>query len=198
MSRGYNDRSRQRVSLLVRNLPLDARADEVREKFERFGEIRDVYLPRDYYTGRSRGFGFIEYRDPRDADDAMYRMDGANIGGRDITVVQSKEARKTPREMIVRDDAGPPARGGGDRGGGRHRSRSPPRQSRRRSYSRSRSPPRRSRGRSYSRSPARSASRSASPRHSPARSVSRSPAREMDGSPRGSPARSISRSPVRD
>ncbi|KAA6418703.1 MAG: pre-mRNA splicing factor [Trebouxia sp. A1-2] len=103
MSRGYNDRSRQRVSLLVRNLPLDARADEVREKFERFGEIRDVYLPRDYYTGRSRGFGFIEYRDPRDADDAMYRMDGANIGGRDITVVQSKEARKTPREMIVRD-----------------------------------------------------------------------------------------------
>lgn len=74
MSRGYNDRSRQRVSLLVRNLPLDARyrscvllllvltpvafigclccrADEVREKFERFGEIRDVYLPRDYYTG---------------------------------------------------------------------------------------------------------------------------------------------------
>lgn len=35
---------------------------------------------------RSRGFGFIEYRDPRDADDAMYRMDGSNIGGRDITV----------------------------------------------------------------------------------------------------------------
>lgn len=35
---------------------------------------------------RSRGFGFIEYRDPRDADDAMYKMDGSNIGGRDITV----------------------------------------------------------------------------------------------------------------
>ena len=28
----------------------------------------------------------MEYRDPRDADDAMYRMDGSNIGGRDITV----------------------------------------------------------------------------------------------------------------
>ena len=38
---------------------------------------------------RSRGFGFVEYRDPRDADDAMYRMDGSNIGGRDITVRQS-------------------------------------------------------------------------------------------------------------
>ena len=35
---------------------------------------------------RSRGFGFVEYRDPRDADDAMYRMDGSNVGGRDITV----------------------------------------------------------------------------------------------------------------
>ncbi|KAL3132690.1 hypothetical protein ABBQ32_009203 [Trebouxia sp. C0010 RCD-2024] len=196
MSRGYNDRSRQRVSLLVRNLPLDARADEVREKFERFGEIRDVYLPRDFHTGRSRGFGFIEYRDPRDADDAMYRMDGSNIGGRDITVVQSKEARKTPREMIYRDEPVAGSRGGGGGGGGgRYRSRSPPRHSRRRSYSRSRSPPpRRSRGRSYSRSPVRSVSRSASPRRSPARSLSRSPAREANGSP----PRSVSRSPVRD
>lgn len=35
---------------------------------------------------RSRGFGFVEYRDPRDADDAMYKMDGSNVGGRDITV----------------------------------------------------------------------------------------------------------------
>ena len=40
---------------------------------------------------RSRGFGFIEYRDPRDADDAMYRMDGSNIGGRDITVSRIPE-----------------------------------------------------------------------------------------------------------
>ena len=38
---------------------------------------------------RSRGFGFVEYRDPRDADDAMYKMDGSNIGGRDITVSQN-------------------------------------------------------------------------------------------------------------
>lgn len=41
---------------------------------------------RNIMCRRSRGFGFIEYRDPRDADDAMYRMDGSNIGGRDITV----------------------------------------------------------------------------------------------------------------
>ena len=40
----------------------------------------------DAFCRRSRGFGFIEYRDPRDADDAMYKMDGSNIGGRDITV----------------------------------------------------------------------------------------------------------------
>ena len=40
-----------RVSLLVRNLPLDARPDDIRMKFERYGEIRDVYLPRDFYTG---------------------------------------------------------------------------------------------------------------------------------------------------
>eukprot|EP00891_Asterochloris_glomerata_P000985 jgi/Astpho2/985/gw1.00016.305.1_t len=80
-------------------MPLDCRAEEVRETFEKFGELRDIYLPKDYYTGRPRGFGFVEFVDTRDAEDAMYALDGKNMGGRDISVVMSKEARKTPRDM---------------------------------------------------------------------------------------------------
>lgn len=52
------------------------------------------------FCRRSRGFGFIEYRDPRDADDAMYRMDGSNIGGRDITVTCISE-QSLPRCYTV-------------------------------------------------------------------------------------------------
>jgi len=37
--------------LLVRNLPLDARPEDLRGPFERYGPVKDVYLPRNYYTG---------------------------------------------------------------------------------------------------------------------------------------------------
>ncbi|XP_052108285.1 serine/arginine-rich SC35-like splicing factor SCL30 isoform X3 [Arachis duranensis] len=38
-------------SLLVRNIPLDCRPEELRVPFERFGPVRDVYIPKDYYSG---------------------------------------------------------------------------------------------------------------------------------------------------
>jgi len=40
------------LSLLVRNLPYSASVDNLREDFSRYGEIRDVYIPRDYHTGQ--------------------------------------------------------------------------------------------------------------------------------------------------
>lgn len=187
MSRYAPDR---RVSLLVRNLPLDCRPEDLRAKFERYGEIRDVYMPRDYYTQRPRGFGFVEFRDPRDAEDALYALDRSIVGGREISVVLSKEARKTPREMLRREDTGP-RRGRRDE---RHRSRSPRRRSR-------------SRGRSYSRSPRRSRSyergtykeeRSRSPvARGPSRSASPKKEIKREGGNTPSPKRANSRSPSR-
>ena len=43
---------RGKVSLLVRNLAHSTSDVDLRKIFERFGEIRDVYLPKDYYTRR--------------------------------------------------------------------------------------------------------------------------------------------------
>ncbi|GMH35404.1 hypothetical protein BSKO_03272 [Bryopsis sp. KO-2023] len=176
----------RRVSLLVRNLPMDARSDELRALFERFGEVRDVYLPRDYYTDRPRGFGFVEFRDPRDAEDALYHVDRNIFGGREISVVMSKESRKSPKEMMAPES---PV------GGGRYRSRSPRRRSRSRSprrrrnareYSRSRSPRRmddRSNGRGR-RSRTKSRSKSTSPYRRKDKSRSKSPDRHRNRSPR--------------
>ncbi|KAF3523255.1 hypothetical protein F2Q69_00047097 [Brassica cretica] len=39
------------TSLLVRNLRHDCRQDDLRRSFEQFGPLKDIYLPRDYYTG---------------------------------------------------------------------------------------------------------------------------------------------------
>ncbi|KAK6151865.1 hypothetical protein DH2020_014500 [Rehmannia glutinosa] len=170
------------TSLLVRNLRHDCRPDDLREPFGEFGPLKDVYLPRDYYTGEPRGFGFVQYVDPDDAAEAKYQMDGQIFLGRELTVVFAEENRKKPSEMRARD---------------RIRRRSSPigysRSPRyRRSYSRS---PRR--GRTYSRSPSYY---SPSPRRSHySRSISprgrRYRERSYSRSPYGS--RSLSRSPIR-
>ncbi|EFJ50142.1 hypothetical protein VOLCADRAFT_73973 [Volvox carteri f. nagariensis] len=131
---------RNKVSVLVRNIPLNYTAEDLRAKFEKFGELRDVYIPRDYYTQRSRGFGFIEFRDARDADEAIYQTDRTMLDGREINVCLSKEGRKTPREMMILETKEPGSSRPGGYGAGdrdrrdRRRSRSPARGSR---YSRS-------------------------------------------------------------
>ncbi|KAH0927438.1 hypothetical protein HID58_019694, partial [Brassica napus] len=48
----YKGRSRDApTSLLVRNLRLDCRPDDLRRPFGRFGRLKDIYIPRNYYTG---------------------------------------------------------------------------------------------------------------------------------------------------
>ncbi|KAI5675111.1 hypothetical protein M9H77_06061 [Catharanthus roseus] len=191
----YGGRSRDApTSLLVRNLRRDCRPEDLRRPFGQFGPVKDIYLPRDYYTGEPRGFGFVQYVEPADAAEAKYQMDGQVFQGRQLTVVFAEENRKKPQEMRSRE-----------RGGGRiyERRRSPARYSRSPQYSRS-PPPRFERSRSHNRdyySPPpkrRQYSRSVSPqekRYSRERSYSHSPARER--SPYDGP-RNRSRSPVRD
>ncbi|MCL7042779.1 hypothetical protein MKW94_018073, partial [Papaver nudicaule] len=49
--RGDTRRSSGPTGLLVRNISLDARVEDLRIPFERFGPVKDVYLPKNYYTG---------------------------------------------------------------------------------------------------------------------------------------------------
>ncbi|XP_067931505.1 serine/arginine-rich splicing factor 2-like isoform X2 [Watersipora subatra] len=157
------------VSLKVDNLTYRTSVEDLKRTFSKFGEIGDVYIPRDAYTMESRGFAFIRFFDRRDAEDAIDSMDGRSYDGRDLRVALAKYGRPEG------------GRGTGERRGsyygydrrrrsrsrsrGRRRSRSRSR-SRRRSYSRSKSP-RRDRSRSSRRDRSRSRSRSRSDRGSP-------------------------------
>ncbi|KAM3272607.1 hypothetical protein ACQJBY_042616 [Aegilops geniculata] len=158
---GYGGRKEQGSgSLLVRNIPLSARAEDLRVPFERFGPVRDVYLPKDYYSGEPRGFAFVEFVDPYDASEAQYHMNRQVFFGREITVVLAAESRKRPEDMRTR------TRVRGYSGG--HEGRRSSHYGRSRSRSRSASPrPRgggRARSRSYSPAPRRRDDYSASPR----------------------------------
>ncbi|PON44742.1 Splicing factor-like protein [Parasponia andersonii] len=179
---GYGRRKEQNHgSLLVRNIPLDCRPEELRAPFERFGVVRDVYIPKDYYTGEPRGFAFVQFVDSYEASEAQYHMNGKIFAGREISVVVAAENRKRPEEMRQRTRVrGPPPSYG-------ERSSSYYGRSRSRSVSRSRSPryPSRSRYRSRSRSPApkRRADYSVSPsrRHEDHPRSPRGPPPERDG-----------------
>ncbi|KAK0592631.1 hypothetical protein LWI29_022546 [Acer saccharum] len=174
---GYGRRREQNHgSLLVRNIPLDCRPEELRIPFERFGVVRDVYIPKDYYSGEPRGFAFVQFVDPYEASEAQHHMNGKRFAGREISVVLAAESRKRPEEMRHRARGSRGPSHGGQRSSYYGRSRS-------RSVSRSRSPRypegSRSRYRSRSYSPApRQGDYSVSPRRRHA---------EHPRSPRGPP-----------
>nr|XP_043617962.1 serine/arginine-rich SC35-like splicing factor SCL28 isoform X2 [Erigeron canadensis] len=139
-SRRYDDHRQRHRSppapsgLLVRNISLDSRPEDLRIPFERFGPVKDVYLPKNYYTGEPRGFGFVKFRNPEDASEAKHQLNHCVLGGHEITIVYAEENRKTPREMRTTTQT--------RRYGGSSGRQTPPRSSRRRSFSRSLSPTR--------------------------------------------------------
>lgn len=98
-NRGRSRSPTRTTSLLVRNLvssrqDYKVRNDEVKEFFSRFGEVRDVYLPVDYYTRKPKGFGFVEFINYEDAKDALERTDNVEVLGSVVKVVFAREGRK--------------------------------------------------------------------------------------------------------
>ena len=136
--------------------------------FGRYGRIVDITLPLDYYTRDAKGYGFVEFEESRDAEEALHALDRYRLYGREIEVEFARGDRKTPAEMRAREKEARYGGRGGDfsrrdrsRSRDRRRSPSPVSRDRRRGGSRSRSP--------YSRSPIprRGGSRSRSKSNSP-------------------------------
>lgn len=94
--------------LFVGNLPYSTTDQDLHEAFSVHGQVSSANVVLDRETGRSRGFGFVEMPDDGEAAKAIEEMNGADMGGRNLTV---NEAR--PRE--ARGGFG----GGGGRGGNR-------------------------------------------------------------------------------
>jgi len=99
--------------LYVGNLPFSMSESELHELFSQHGDVASANLVMDRDTGRPRGFGFVEFSDPSQADAAIEALNGTEIGGRSLTV---NEAR--PREPRGGGGGGGGGWGGGRGGGG--------------------------------------------------------------------------------
>ena len=71
--------------MFVGNLPSDASEDGVTELFSEFGTVRSIRLATDVFTGKCRGFGFIEM-EGHEARAAVSGLDGKSFGGNPIKV----------------------------------------------------------------------------------------------------------------
>ncbi len=92
-------------NIYVGNLPYDTTGDDLVELFTQYGTVTSGQVIIDKFSGRSRGFGFVEMAQDDEAQAAIDALNGAPFGSRPLTV---NEAR--PREERS---------GGGGSGGGR-------------------------------------------------------------------------------
>ncbi len=72
--------------LFVGSLPWAVDDQQLNDLFASYGEIVSARVVTDRDTGRSRGFGFVEFADDASAQAAIDAMDGADVEGRNITV----------------------------------------------------------------------------------------------------------------
>ncbi|MEK7615509.1 MAG: RNA-binding protein [Patescibacteria group bacterium] len=72
--------------LFVGSLPWATDDAELTALFSPFGEVTSARVMTDKFTGRSRGFGFVEFANEADAAKAVAALDGSTLGGRQIVV----------------------------------------------------------------------------------------------------------------
>ena len=92
------------MNIFVAKLNFDTQSEDLREAFEAFGEVSSAKVIDDKYTGKSRGFGFVEMDNDEEAMEAIKELNDSELDGNTI-VVKKAEPRGD-------------SRGGGNRGGG--------------------------------------------------------------------------------
>lgn len=83
------------VKLYVGGLPYAATEQQVSDLFAQHGAVASVRIITDKFTGQSRGFGFVEMSSDSEAQAASSALNGAQMGGRTLTVNEARpqEAR---------------------------------------------------------------------------------------------------------
>jgi RNA recognition motif-containing protein len=124
--------------LYVGNLPFSTTAEDLQSHFAQAGTVVSAELVSDKFTGRSRGFAFVEMSNQDEANKAIAEFHGKDFQGRTLTVNEARPREERPprgdrdfggggggygggRRDRDRDHRGGGHRGGGHRGGGDYR-----------------------------------------------------------------------------
>jgi len=94
------------MNIFIAKLDFNTQEDGLREAFEVFGDVSSVKIITDKFTGRSKGFGFIEMTDDDEANAAIDKLNESELDGRTIVVKIAK-----PKENNDRNNRGNSNRG---------------------------------------------------------------------------------------
>lgn len=84
------------MNIFVGNLSYQLQEEELESYFSEFGEVASTKIIMDKFTGRSKGFGFVEMPNDEEGTQAIEQLNGHDAGGRPLRV--SKALPPRPRE----------------------------------------------------------------------------------------------------
>jgi|SRR4051812_25522485 RNA recognition motif-containing protein len=97
------------MNIYVSNLGFNVQDEDLRGFFTPYGEVTSAKIINDKFTGKSRGFGFVEMTDDTAAKKAIAELDNGNVDGRTIKVMEARPKENKPSN---------PFRSNGGGGGG--------------------------------------------------------------------------------
>jgi RNA recognition motif-containing protein len=84
--------------VFVGGLPFATTDDELREAFAAHGAVASANVVRDRESGRSKGFGFVEFENDDEGKAAEKALNGSDFGGRTMSVAEARPKEDRPRE----------------------------------------------------------------------------------------------------
>jgi RNA recognition motif-containing protein len=82
------------TKLYVGNLDYGVTGDQLGEHFAQAGEVVSAVVISDRYSGRSKGFGFVEMKDKKAADKAIEMFNGKDFQGRNLVVNEARPRKE--------------------------------------------------------------------------------------------------------
>lgn len=102
------------MNIFVAKLDYSTSSDTVRDLFAEYGAVDSVKIIMDKFTGKSKGYGFVEMPDDEEGQNAINNLDNSEVDGRNIVVKKAQPREDRGGGGFNRRGGG----GGGNRGGG--------------------------------------------------------------------------------
>jgi cold-inducible RNA-binding protein len=83
--------------IYVGNLSFNTDDDQLAQIFQPFGQVSSSHVIKDRFTGRSRGFGFVEMDSNEEADKAIAALNSKDVDGRSLKVSEAQPREDKPR-----------------------------------------------------------------------------------------------------
>ena len=80
--------------LFVGNIDWGTSDEELQKLFSEYGTIEESVIIKDKFTNRSKGFGFVTFAEESEADEAIAKLDGYELNGRQIAVSEARPPKE--------------------------------------------------------------------------------------------------------